>query len=128
MLAREQDIVRFDVSVHHALLMSVGQCVHHFLENPHHFAHGQLPLPHELRPERLALDERHDVVEEIIVRSGGEQRHDVRVLQPGGELNLALEPVDAHPSGHFRREHLDDDLAAESDFLREEDAAHAAAA
>ena len=52
----------------------------------------------------------------------------MRVLEPGGELDLALEAVDAHAGGELGRQHLDDDLAAERGARREEDARHAAAA
>ena len=52
----------------------------------------------------------------------------MRVLQPGGELDLALEPLDVDRGAELGRQHLDDDLAAEPGLLGEEDAAHAAAA
>ena len=50
------------------------------------------------------------------------------MLQPGRELDLALEPLDVDRGAHLGRQDLDDDLAAEPDLLGEEDAAHAAAA
>ena len=50
------------------------------------------------------------------------------MLQAGGELDLALEPLDVDRGAHLGRQHLDDDLAAEPGLLGEEHAAHAAAA
>src|ERR1043165_9507024 len=50
------------------------------------------------------------------------------MLEPGGELDLALEALDADTGGHLRRQHLDDDLAAQAGLLGEEDPAHPAAA
>jgi hypothetical protein len=49
------------------------------------------------------------------------------MLQAGRELNLALEPVQVDRGAHLGRQELDDDLAAEADFLGEEHTAHAAA-
>jgi len=50
------------------------------------------------------------------------------MLEPRGELDLALEALDVDRGAHLGRQELDDDLAPEPDFLGEEDAAHAAAA
>ena len=40
-----------------------------------------------------------------------EQRQDVRVLQVGGGLDLAQEPLGADHRGELRPQHLDRDLA-----------------
>lgn len=40
-LAREQHVVGFDVAMHHALLVRVGQCVSHVAEDAHGLADGQ---------------------------------------------------------------------------------------
>jgi hypothetical protein len=53
---------------------------------------------------------------------------DVRVLQLGGELDLAAEAVDVEPGGEVGWQNLDDDLAVERDFGGDKDAAHAATA
>jgi hypothetical protein len=49
-----------------------------------------------------------------------------RGLKLGREVDLALEPVDAHPRRHLRRRDLHDDRALEPHLLDEEDAAHPA--
>ena len=61
-------------------------------------------------------------------RAGGEELHDVGMLQPRRELDLALEPVAVDAGRHLGRQHLDDHAAAERGLFRQEDAAHAAAA
>jgi hypothetical protein len=62
------------------------------------------------------------------VRTGGEQRDDVGVLQLCGELDLPPEALDVHSGAHLGREDLDDHLAPETRLLRQEDAAHTSAA
>ena len=58
----------------------------------------------------------------------GEHGNDVRLLQRRRHSNLALEPLGADAGGELRREDFDDDLAAEADFVGDEDARHPAAA
>jgi hypothetical protein len=50
------------------------------------------------------------------------------VLQPGGELDLALEALDIDGGTGLGRENLDDDLASQPGLLGQEDAAHPTAA
>jgi len=71
-LPREEHVVRLDIAMDHAFGVSVGQRVRHLAQNPHRFAHRQLPLAGQLGAQRLALDERHDVVEEIAGRPRGQ--------------------------------------------------------
>ena len=52
----------------------------------------------------------------------------MRVLETGGEPDLALEALDVHRGAGLGRQHLDHDLAAEPDLFGEEDATHPAAA
>ena len=65
-------------------------------------------LASELCIEGLALDERHDVVEQVAGGARGEEGDDVRMLQGGGQLDLALEPLGLDRRGHLGREYLDD--------------------
>ncbi len=48
----------------------------------------------------------------------------MRVLQPGGELDLPLEALDVDRGAHIGGEHLDDHLTSQPGFLGEEDTAH----
>ena len=44
--------------------------------------------------------------------TGVEHRQDVGMLEPGGELDLALEPLGAEGDGELGKEHLERDLAS----------------
>src|SRR2546427_795091 len=67
----------------------------------------QLPLALEALPQRLPLDERHHVVEEIVSLPRIVQRHDVGMLQPGRDLDLTKKTVGAETNGQLRVQHLD---------------------
>ena len=70
----------------------------------------------------------HDVVEEAVGLAGVEQRQDVRVLQPGGDADLAGEALGAEGRGELGAEHLDGDLAVVLQVVGEVDGGHAALA
>jgi hypothetical protein len=50
------------------------------------------------------------------------------VLQLGGQLDLAPEPLDVHAGGQLRQEHLDHDFPVQGALRRQEHARHPAAA
>src|SRR5688500_20081035 len=52
-------------------------------------------------------------VRQAVRLTGREKRYYVRMLEAGGELYLSPESVDADRRRHFRREHLNNDFAAE---------------
>jgi hypothetical protein len=60
--------------------------------------------------------------------SGGEQRHDVRVLQARRNGDLAPEAIDRETPAHFLREHLHHHATLERRVGCNEHAGHAAAA
>jgi hypothetical protein len=121
-------VVRLDVPVEHLLLVGVCQRVHHIPDQAECLAHRELALPGQFGPKRLPLDERHGEVQDVAGLTGGQERHDVRVLELGGELDLAAEPFDVDRGREVRGQHLDDYLPPKCHLLREIDAAHAAAA
>jgi hypothetical protein len=53
---------------------------------------------------------------------------DVRVLQPGGEADLPLEPFEAEGGGEAGVEHLERDRPVVLEIVRQVDRGHAAAA
>ncbi len=124
----EQDVLGLQIAMHDALPMGVGQGVGDLTQQPHHLRHGQLALPAQAHPQRLALDERHRVVEQPIALPSGEQGHQVGMVESRGELGLLPEPLHAHAGGQLGREYLHHDPPAEPGFLGDEDARHAAAA
>ncbi len=70
MATGEEDILRLDVAVHDAFRVGVSQRVGHFLGDLDGVVHGQLRFAVEPIPEGLALDQRHDVVEETVRLTG----------------------------------------------------------
>ena len=86
----------------------------------------QLALARQPGTEGLARDERHGVVEMPGGLAGGQQRHDVGMVQRGGDLDLEPEAVGADTAGQLGREHLDHDLSPERPLGRQEHARHAA--
>ena len=72
---------------------------------------GKLRLAVEPRAQRLALDERHHVVEQPVRLARVEQRQDVRMLQVRRDLDLGEEPLDPSDGAELGIEHLERDLA-----------------
>jgi hypothetical protein len=114
--------------VHHALPVRVGERARHLAQHRRRLGRRQPPRLGEPVAQGAAVDERHRVVEQPAGLAGGQERHDVRVLQRGGELDLAPEAVGAHRRRELGRQHLDHHAAAEGDLGGEVDAAHPAAA
>ena len=74
------------------------------------------------------VDERHRVVRHAVHLPRREHGHDVRMLQPRRELDLALEPLGVDAGQQLRRQHLHDDVPPQRLLARHEHARHAAAA
>ena len=104
------------------------QRVEHLAQQPHDVGHRQRALARDARPQRLAGDVRHRVVQRAVGRPRREDRHDMRVLHPRDELDLAPEAIGTHPDRRFAREHLDHDVAVERQIVRHEHARHPTAA
>lgn len=69
--------------------------------------------------EAEALDELHHVVVQTVLLADAEDRDDVRVVQPGGGLSLADEPLRVRRVvQQLRRQHLDRDAPTERDLFR----------
>src|SRR5688572_7537779 len=56
--------------------------------------------------------------------AGGQQRNDMRMLKPRGELDLALEAVTRDAAAEVRRQQLHDDATAQTPVLGEKLARH----
>ena len=108
--------------------MREGERVGDFHQQPHRLVHRQLALARDPVPERLALDVRHDVVEETFGLAGVEQRQDMRVLQPGRDPDFTGEALRAQGRGELGPEHLDGHLALVLRIVGEEDRGHPALA
>ena len=103
---REQQVLRLDVAVDHVLAVGVLEGLGRLAGDAERILQRQLPLPPKAVPQALALDVRHGEPEPAGGLAGVEDREDVRVLEPGGEPDLALEPLRAHGGGELRVEHL----------------------
>jgi hypothetical protein len=77
--------------------------------------------------QRFAVDEGHRIERQPLDVAGREDRNDVRLLQRGGRLDLALEAAHRQSLRQLGRQNLDGDFTLEAELLGFEDAAHAAA-
>ena len=125
---QSEDVVGLDVAVDHAALVREGERLGDVAEQADRLADRQGAVLAQVRAQRPALLVRHRIVGHPADLPGGEQRDDVRVLELRREHDLAPEAVDVHAAGELLRQHLHDDAPAQRLLLREEDAAHAAAA
>jgi hypothetical protein len=64
MTPAEHDVVGFDVAMDDAARVCIRQRIDQLSEEPHGIADGKFAVVRQLLPERLSLDEGHDVVEQ----------------------------------------------------------------
>ena len=97
--AEQQDVLGLDVAVDDAALVGVLQRLGRLAGELERVVDGELLLPVEPVAQRLALDERHDVVEQAVGLARVVEAEDVGVLEVGGDPDLAQEPVGAERGG-----------------------------
>ena len=127
MTTGEEDVLRLDVTVHHAVRVGVCQGIGHVPRDPDGLLDRQLSLPVHAGAQRAALGERHRVPEVFGRLAGVEHRQDVGVLELCGEVHFALKPFAADGHREFGQEHLECHLPAMPQVLREVDGGHATA-
>ena len=88
----------------------------------------ELALPCQPLAERLALGVGHDVVEQAVGLSGIVEWEHVRVLERGGDADLAEEPLAAQHRRQLGLEHLDGDPPVVLQVLSEKHDRHPAVA
>ena len=126
--AGQHDVLRLDVPMDDAVLVGVLQGAADFAGDLERGVERKLLFPREPLPERLALGERHHVVEQAAGLPRVVQRENVGVLEGGGDLDLAEEPVAAEDGRQLGLEHLDGDAAVVLQVLGEKDDRHPALA
>ena len=109
-------------------VVRVGERARDLAQHAHPVGDGKLTFTLESRAERFAVDERHREIGQPIALAGGKQRHDVRMLQPRGELDLSFEALDRYARRHLGRQDFDHHPAVKSAVFGDEDARHAAPA
>ena len=107
--------------------MGIVERQRHLAGKPHRNVDRELPFPGDPVAERLTLDERHREPEPVGDGARVIDAEDVRVLEPGGELDFPLEPLGAHRRREFRMEHLEGDRAVVLDIARQKHGRHATA-
>ncbi len=124
----EQHVVGLDVAVHHAPGVGVAQRGGDVAQHPDRLGHRKVAVAQQAGAQRFAVHVRHGEVGQAHRLAGGQEGNDVGMLELGGEVDLAAEPLDAHPGRQLGQQYLDDDPALERRLQRQEDAGHPAAA
>ena len=124
----QQDVLRLDVAVDHAVAMRVVERGADLLGEAHGIVDGQLVLAIQAIAQRLALDERHHVEEVAVRLPRVEQREDVRMLQRRRRLDLGQEAIGANDGGELWAQHLHRDAAIVLEIVRQIHGRHAARA
>ena len=122
--AGQHDVLRLDVPMDDAALVGVLQGAADFAGDPERGVERKLLFPGEPLPERLALGERHHIVQQAAGLSRVIQRENVGVLECRGDFDLAEEPLAAEDGRQLGFEQLDGDGSAVLQVLGEKDDRH----
>ena len=125
----DQDVRRLDVSVHEPSVVCGVQRTRRLLEEEQRPRDAESSVAREQRFEIRSAHISHRDVEFAVSLARVVDRNDVRVVDLGGPLRLALESCpEARVFAQGRREELDRDLPAQPHVLGEVDDAHATTA
>src|SRR5207248_2547273 len=125
--ARQHDVLGLEAAGPDPAAGGVRQRARHFGRDPERVVLGQLFLARQAVAEGFPFHVRHDVIEEAGRGPRVVQGQDVGVLQPGGDLDLAQEPLGAEGRREVRVQDLDRDRPMVLQVLREEHRRHAPA-
>ena len=113
--------------MHETMAMREVERARNLAGESHGFLDRELVLAVDSGAQRLAEHERHHVVEQSLRGAGVVYRKNVRMREPGGDLDLTLEALAAHGRGQLRIEDLDRDVAVDLQVARAEHDCHPAA-
>src|SRR5689334_16012905 len=108
---RQKNVLRFDVAMHHALRVSVGQGVADLACNANRRIDFELPLSLDSRAQSFATDERHEVVQQRLDVPRVVKWKNVGVLESCQEPDFANESQLTGLRVRIAVQHLDGDLA-----------------
>ena len=125
---REQYVFGLDVAVEDAHPVRVRQGVSHRRRDRQRVGDAQASPARQLLAQRATLDVRHDVIEKAGRLAGVVQREDVRVGEPGRDLDFLEEALDAEEGSEARQQNLEGHFAAMFAVVREIHRRHASPA
>jgi hypothetical protein len=117
--AVEEDVLGLDVTMHHAVPVRVLERARHLTHDTHGVLHRQLRLRIEQLAQRLSVHCGHHVEQNSVNLARIEERDDVGMVEPRGELDLAQKAIGTHRVRHVFTEHLERDVAAVLHVVRE---------
>ena len=125
----EHHVAGLDVPVHDAVAMRIGECVGDLRHHARDERNRKRTILSNDVIERLAVDELHHEVDQLLRLANRVDGDDVRMIEPRPRPCLAQKAVDENVAGRkeIRAHHLDGDLSVELQVMREVDRRHAAA-
>ena len=93
MAAMQQYVLWFDVAMDDAEGVRIRQRIRNLTGDRDRVVDRELALALQPTAQRLALDEGHHIIQQPMRVAGVEHRQDVRMIQPRGNLDLALEAI-----------------------------------
>ena len=114
--------------MHDPLAVRVVERARHLPGDSQRLLEPQLLFAVELVAQRFAADEGQHVVEEAAFGARVDQREDVRVVEPGRDLDLGQESLAAQHRAQFGPQHLERHLAVVLEVGGQVDGGHAAGA
>ena len=125
----EQDVLGLHVAVNHPFRVREGERLRRLPGDRNRILHRQPPLAVHPLAQALALDVGHGEPEQAVGAGAAvEHGEDVGVLQPGGEADLALEPLEAEGGGEAGVEDLERDGTVVAEVVGQPDGRHPAPA